>query len=114
MVVNGRTALGRRLKDLADSYARSLGGWSSLSDTLAANVRKAAELTALSEQARAGALRNGTFDPIAVARIEGVASRAVRALSLPAEGRTLGNGEAGNAGSDGLPSVLDLVRGRKS
>jgi hypothetical protein len=85
MVVSGRTALGRRLIDLADNYAEAKGGWSKLTDTMAANVRRAAELVALSEQSRADALRNGTFDPIAVARLEGVASRAVRALSLPDE-----------------------------
>jgi hypothetical protein len=83
MVVSGRTAQGRRLKDLADAYAEQLGGWSSLSDTLAANVRRAAELTALAEQYRAEALRNGCGDLIGLARLEGCASRAVKVLGLP-------------------------------
>jgi hypothetical protein len=59
MVVSGRTALGRRIADLAHGFADQLGGWPVLSDTLAANVRKAAELSALAEKARSDALRNG-------------------------------------------------------
>lgn len=82
MVVSGRTALGRRLYDLAEGFAAQLGGWAALSDMMAANVRKAAELTALAEQTRADALRNGNVDPLAVVRLEGAASRAVRALGL--------------------------------
>jgi hypothetical protein len=50
--LDGRSALGRRIRDLAESYAARLGGWSGLSDTLAANIRKAAELVALAEHAR--------------------------------------------------------------
>jgi hypothetical protein len=94
MVLDGRTALGRRILDLANAFAARLGGWSALSDTAAADVRRAAELTGLAEQARADALRSGNVDPIALARIEGVADRATRRLKLPqAEGReaTLGD-----------------------
>jgi hypothetical protein len=82
MVISGRTALGRRVRDLAESYASQLGGWLALSDTMAANVRKAAELTSLAEQSRAEALRNGNVDPLALVRLEGAATRAVRALGL--------------------------------
>jgi hypothetical protein len=49
---------------------------------MAANVRKAAELTALAEQTRAAALRDGNLDPLALVRLEGAANRAVRALML--------------------------------
>jgi hypothetical protein len=70
------------MQDLADTYANALGGWSGLSALLASNVRKAAELTALAEQTRADALRDGTFDPLALVRLEGASSRAVRALAL--------------------------------
>jgi hypothetical protein len=68
--------------DLADQYAAALGGWDGLSDMLAGNVRKAAELTALAEQTRADALRDGTFDALALVRLEGASNRAVRALAL--------------------------------
>jgi len=82
MVIDGRTELGRRVRDLAETFALRLGGWAALSDTLAANVRRAAELSALTEKARADALRNGNVDPLGLVRLEGAANRAVRALQL--------------------------------
>ncbi len=94
MVIDGRSQLGRRLHDLAESFAAQLGGWPALSDMMAANVRKASELTALAEQSRAEALRNGNIDPLALVRLEGAADRAVRRLGIklgnaPAPGPTL-------------------------
>jgi hypothetical protein len=80
--VDGRSSLGRRIRKLANDFASQLGGWPALNDTLAGNVRRAAELTALAEKARASALRNGDVDPIGLVRLEGAASRAVRALQL--------------------------------
>jgi hypothetical protein len=82
MALDGRTALGRRVADLAESYAAALGGWPALTDMQAANVRRAAELAALAEQARADALRTGNSDPTALVKLDGAASRAVRALGL--------------------------------
>jgi len=79
---DGRSALGRRIRDLAHGFAEQLGGWPVLSDTMAANVRKAAELSALAEKARADALRDGNIDPIGLVRLEGASNRAVRALQL--------------------------------
>jgi hypothetical protein len=83
--VSQRSALGKRLRDLADGFAERLGGWPALSVTAAAAVRKAAELVALSEQMRRDALRNGCTDPDRLLRFEGVAARAVRALGLRVE-----------------------------
>jgi hypothetical protein len=80
--VSGRTALGRRIADLADGYAAALGGWPGLSAVMCANVRRSAELTALAEQKRAEALRDTSVDPLAVVRPHGAADRAVRALQL--------------------------------
>jgi hypothetical protein len=80
--VSGRSALGRRIHDLADGYAAALGGWDTLTDMMAGNIRKAAELTALSEQARANALRDGNVDPLSLVRLDGAANRAVRMLQL--------------------------------
>jgi hypothetical protein len=80
--VSGRTALGRRIHDLADTYANALGGWPALSTLMGMNVKKAAELTALAEQTRANALRDGNVDPLGLVRLEGAANRAVRALML--------------------------------
>ena len=82
MVIDGRSQLGRRLHDLAENFACQFGGWAGMSDMMAANVRRAAELTALAEQTRAEALRDGNVDPLAVVRLEGAATRAVRALGL--------------------------------
>jgi hypothetical protein len=82
MVLDGRSLLGRRVLDLADAFAAALGGWTGLGDMLAANVRRAAELVALAEQARATALRTGTIDAAMLARLDGAASRAVRALGI--------------------------------
>ncbi len=82
MVIDGRSQLGRRLQDLAESFAAQLGGWAGMSDMLAANVRRAAELSTLAEQTRAEALRAGNVDPLALVRLEGAATRAVRALGL--------------------------------
>jgi hypothetical protein len=80
--VDGRSRVGRRVRDLAGSFASQLGGWATLSDTMAANVRRAAELSALAERARAEALRDGNVDPLALVRLEGAAGRAVKALAL--------------------------------
>jgi hypothetical protein len=82
MVIDGRSHLGRRLLDLAESLAAQLGGWAGMSDTLAANVRTAAELAALAEQTRADALRNGNIDLDQVIRLQGAADRAIRRLNI--------------------------------
>jgi hypothetical protein len=83
--VSGRTALGRRIADFADGYAATLGGWPGLSEVICANV------TALVEQKRADALRDGNVDPLAVVCLDGAANRAVRALQLdrPRESESL-------------------------
>src|SRR6478736_2387540 len=83
--ISQRSALGKRLRDLADGFAERLGGWPALSVTAAAAVRKAAELVAISEQMRRDALRNGCTDPDRLLRFEGVASRAVRLLGIRIE-----------------------------
>jgi hypothetical protein len=85
MAIDGRSDLGRRVADLAHDYAQRAGGWSNLSDTEAANITRAAELTALAEKLRADTLKTGAIDPtsaLAITRLDGVAARAVRALQL--------------------------------
>jgi hypothetical protein len=84
-VISQCTSLGKRLRDLADAFAERLGGWPALSVSTAAAVRRAAELTAISEQMRRDALRDGCTDPDGLLRFEGVAVRAVRALGLRVE-----------------------------
>jgi hypothetical protein len=80
--VSGRTAFNRRIQDIADQYVLALGGWQALSDLMAANVRRAAELVALAEKKRAIALRDGDVGLLRLVRLEGAASRAVRPLQL--------------------------------
>jgi hypothetical protein len=87
MVISGRTALGRRVRDIADGYAMRLGGWPTLTVGQAAAVRQASELACLAAEARAAALRDSNIDPIALVRLEGAALRAERKLNLPKETR---------------------------
>jgi hypothetical protein len=42
MAIDGRSQLGRRVRDLAETFAVQLGGWPVLSDLMAANVRRQA------------------------------------------------------------------------
>jgi hypothetical protein len=49
---------------------------------MAAAIKRAAELQALAEDARARAVRSGTFDPIALSRIQNTPDRAVRKLHI--------------------------------
>jgi hypothetical protein len=85
-VVDGRTIVARRRRELIVVYTAALGGAAALSEGQRIDIRKAAELTALAEQARARAMRQGTTDASeisAMVRLESTASRAVRALALP-------------------------------
>jgi hypothetical protein len=78
---DGRSSTGVRIRALIKEYAGILGD-TAKSPLTAGEIRRAAELQALAEEARAAAVRNGAFDPIALARIEGIADRAKRALNL--------------------------------
>jgi hypothetical protein len=82
MAIDGRTNLGRRVLDLVQVFVEQLGGWDALNDMEFAAVKKAAELVALAEQARADALRQGKVNPDVLLRFEGCADRAVRRLGL--------------------------------
>lgn len=84
-MLDGRTLVARRRRELIEIYAKALGGSLALSEGQLIDIRKAAELTALAEQARARAMREGTADASdisAMVRLESTASRAVRALNI--------------------------------
>jgi hypothetical protein len=89
-VLDGRTLISRRRRELIDVYTAALGGPAALSEGQLIDIRKAAELTALAEQARARAMREGITDAgelSAMIRLESTAARAVRALNIkPAAG----------------------------
>lgn len=86
--ISGRTAEGRRLRDILDAIVRALGGYDALSDVQLSDARRAAELTALAETARMQALRpgGGAFDVAALVKLEGVADRALRRLRIKPKG----------------------------
>jgi hypothetical protein len=81
---DGRSATACRIRALVKEYSNALGD-AARNPMMTAAIRRASELQALAESARADAVRNGTFDPIALARIEGIADRARRALNLDAK-----------------------------
>lgn len=91
-MLDGRTLIARRRAELIGAYTEALGGAAALTESQCVAVRKAAELTALSEQARADAMREGTSDPIklsAMIRLESTATRAVKALGIQPGARKL-------------------------
>jgi hypothetical protein len=90
--VSQRSALGKRLRDLADAFAERLGGWPALSVTAAGSVRRAAELQAMCEMARANVLNGVPTDMLALIRLEGVAARAIRQLGIKVEKPRGGDG----------------------
>ena len=82
--IDGRTLVARRRRELIEIYAKALGGASALSEGQLVDIRKAAELTSLAEQSRARAMRGimNAGEISAMIRLEGTASRAVRALNI--------------------------------
>jgi hypothetical protein len=78
---DGRSSTACRIRALIKEYTRILGDAAN-GPMMAGAIVRAAELQALAEDARAAAVRKGTFDPVALARIEGVADRARRGLNL--------------------------------
>ena len=84
---DNRSPWARRRRDLVEGFVKALGGLEKLSEVEITNVRKAAELTALAEEARAKALREGAgaVDLTALVRLEGAAGRAVRALGIKSQ-----------------------------
>jgi hypothetical protein len=81
---SGRTPAGRRRRDLVTVFVDALGGADKVTGVQLMDIRRAAELTALAEETRAKALCEGTssVDLAALVRLEGAASRAVRALGV--------------------------------
>ena len=83
--VDGRSPVGIRRRELINIFAAALGGPASLSEGQRIDVRRAAELVALSEAARARAMREGTADASELStmvRLESTAVRAVRILNI--------------------------------
>jgi hypothetical protein len=84
-ILDGRTQVAKRRRELLAIYTAALGGPAGLSEGQLIDIRKAAELSALAEQARARAMREGLTDAgemSAMIRLESTAARAVRALNI--------------------------------
>jgi hypothetical protein len=77
----------RRRRDLVETFVRALGP-DAVTDLVLVQVRKAAELVALAEAARAAALTGGLQDVVGLIRIENAAARAVRLLGIRIESAT--------------------------
>jgi hypothetical protein len=80
--VDGRSVDGRRRRDLIEAFVAALGGWGQVDDMQLGDVRRAAELYAIAEEARSAALKGRVVDLAALVRIEGAADRAVRRLKI--------------------------------
>jgi hypothetical protein len=81
--LDGRTRLARRVKQLTKAYLAALPG--PASPVQVAQVRRAAEMTALAEHARSKRMAGDEVSWDDVVRLDSAARRAVRDLKLPAE-----------------------------
>jgi hypothetical protein len=96
-ILDGRTRRARRRRELIRTYSKALGGDRALTDGQRVDIRKAAELVALAEDARALALQEGPGGAGAISamvRLESASARAVRALKLPAPHAATPSGDA--------------------
>jgi hypothetical protein len=86
-ILDGRTRRGRRRRELIEAFTTALGGGRALTEGQRTDIRRAAELTALSEAMRALAMQeDGPGGPGAISalvRLESASARAVRVLRLP-------------------------------
>jgi len=78
--VDGRSAEGRRYRDLVISYAEPLGGVASLSEENSALVRQCAALTMQSERMQSAIVRGEAVDCEQVTRIANALSRTLSAI----------------------------------
>jgi hypothetical protein len=89
-ILDGRTRRARRRRELILAFSAALGGDRALTEGQRTDIRRAAELTALSESMRALALQEGSPGGAsavsAMVRLESASARAVRVLRLPAPG----------------------------
>ena len=82
--IDGRTFAAKRRAALISNFIEALGGAGAMTALQLVDVRRAAELTALAEEARSTALREGAgaVDISGLVRLEGAAGRAQKALGI--------------------------------
>jgi hypothetical protein len=87
--IDGRTFAAKRRAALIRNFVDALGGDDNVTPLQLVDVRRASELTALAEEARTRALRDGSaaVDMSSLVRLEGMASRAQKALGLGIGGK---------------------------
>jgi hypothetical protein len=79
--VDGRSTVAKRAKRHAHTFFKQLGGADAVDPIVAARVRRAAELVAVAELTRAGAMR-GEANLNDLIRVERLAEIAIRRLGL--------------------------------
>jgi hypothetical protein len=82
VLVDGRTKLARRVHQLVREYQAAVGIERAIAPGMPEAIRRAAELSTLTKQARVRALRGELVDLSELTRLEGAADRAVRALRI--------------------------------
>jgi hypothetical protein len=88
--LDGRSAQGRRRRDVIDGFVAALGGPDCVNDAMMSDLARAADLTILAARARENHLLGGTQISVShLIRLEGAADRAVRRLNLPSDGTSL-------------------------
>lgn len=78
--VDGRSSPARRFRDLIQSFARDLGGFSRLTEAERALVRQAASLTLRAEQLQAAVVRGEPVDADTLIRLSGEARRLLSSI----------------------------------
>lgn len=78
--IDRRTRIARRIAAITSALLSWMGGDEAMTPLQRTDIRRAAELTALAEDARARALRAAQPDLAVVVKLEGAADRAVRRL----------------------------------
>lgn len=83
--LDGRTRAAQRTRELIRTFIAALGGERAVTGARLVDVKRAAELSAIAEQARAAALQDASaYDLAELVKLEGVADRATRRLCIKA------------------------------
>jgi len=107
--IDGRSPLGRRIRDLFKAFRSRLDA-AAVDDVTAAKIKTAAETRAIAEEARAMFLRGETVSLEDIVRLENQAARAERALGL---GSVNGNSSADTGSPVAGSQILEILRRRR-
>lgn len=85
--VDNRSALGRRFRDLCQSFADDLGGAASLNEPQRALIRQVAAVTVESEKLQASIVKGESVDPENLVRLNNLQARLVKQLDIKPKGQ---------------------------